>query len=239
MASPECSITGCSRSAHCRGWCKAHYEKWRLRGDPEWVRPPAFPENLLQRMEPQPNGCIYFTGALDKDGYGQITRQGKSTKAHRAAYEHFVGPIPEGHQIDHECHNRDETCAGGPTCEHRRCVNFEHLRTATAKENLLASSATWGGRNARKTHCPQGHPYDDENTRINSQGSRVCLTCLRVSQRRQNQRKWEQERAARTHCPRGHPYDDENTHVDPRGRRVCRACLATREPRNTKRRKKK
>jgi hypothetical protein len=31
-------------------------------------------------------------------------------------------------------------------------------------------------KEARKTHCPQGHPYDKKNTYTN-QGKRYCLTC--------------------------------------------------------------
>lgn len=30
-----------------------------------------------------------------------------------------------------------------------------------------------------KTHCPQGHPYDETNTRVERDGSRKCRTCGR------------------------------------------------------------
>lgn len=33
---------------------------------------------------------------------------------------------------------------------------------------------------AKKTHCPQGHPYDEENTYVTPSGSRQCKTCRRV-----------------------------------------------------------
>jgi len=29
----------------------------------------------------------------------------------------------------------------------------------------------------KKTHCPQGHPYDEKNTRWSPRGSRYCRTC--------------------------------------------------------------
>lgn len=35
-----------------------------------------------------------------------------------------------------------------------------------------------------RTHCPQGHEYNDENTRINSKGRRVCKICAKEAQRR-------------------------------------------------------
>lgn len=69
--------------------------------------------------------CWLWTGSLDHRGYGQFyLRSGAApAKAHRFAYELLVGPIPEGMSIDHRCHN--------PTC-----VNPEHLRPATHKQNL-------------------------------------------------------------------------------------------------------
>lgn len=40
-----------------------------------------------------------------------------------------------------------------------------------------------GGRQRAKTHCPQGHPYDAENTRISKRG-RICRACTREASRR-------------------------------------------------------
>lgn len=46
--------------------------------------------------------------------------------------------------------------------------------------------------NARKTHCPHGHPYDDANTYITPDGERMCRACRRegerVARERQQQR---------------------------------------------------
>jgi hypothetical protein len=43
--------------------------------------------------------------------------------AHRWAYEHFVGPIPEGLEIDHGCFVH-------------ACVNPGHLEPVTHQENV-------------------------------------------------------------------------------------------------------
>ena len=184
MSNRTCSIDGCGKPTYCRGWCSAHYQRWRAHGHPlaggraRLERLP-WPENLLSRMEPQPNGCIHFTGYLGADGYGRAW-DGARVLAHRAAYEHFVGPIPEGMTIDHECHNADETCAGGPTCLHRRCVNVEHLAVKTLAENAAASP----NAPANRTHCPQGHPYDGANTLLRRDERRECRTCARDRMRK-------------------------------------------------------
>lgn len=147
-------------------------------------RPLPFPRNLIERRESQPNGCIHWTGLIDRDGYGQVTVNRKHRQAHRLAYELWVGPIPAGHQIDHACHNEDESCAGGSSCLHRRCVNPEHLRPSTSRENSLASPHTSQSINLAKTHCPQGHEYDG----VNNRGARTCSICLRAGYRRYHAR---------------------------------------------------
>jgi hypothetical protein len=67
--------------------------------------------------------CWNWTGRCLPTGY---PRFGSNGYAHRWAYEHFIGPIPEGHSVDHRCHNHS-------------CVNPDHLRAATRRgqqENL-------------------------------------------------------------------------------------------------------
>lgn len=56
------------------------------------------------------------------NGYGYFSMMGTMCRSHRIAYELAKGPIPEGLEIDHICHNR-------------ACVNPEHLRPATTKQN--------------------------------------------------------------------------------------------------------
>ncbi len=104
------------------------------------LTPLPWPSCLLQRMEPQPNGCIWFTGGLSPQGYGRTSREGRGVLAHRAAYELFVGPIPEGMEVDHLCHSNDPSCPGGPTCLHRRCVNWEHLEPVNHATNVQRAS---------------------------------------------------------------------------------------------------
>ena len=88
------------------------------------------------------DGCWHWTGHLQPNGYGSFRVSGRTFRAHRWAYEHYVGPIPEGLQIDHLCRNR-------------ACVNPSHLEPVTARENT---------RRAMRPQCVNGHPFTADNT---------------------------------------------------------------------------
>lgn len=135
-----CSIEDCSGAVSGKGWCGKHYRRWQRTGDPLVARAYlTWPDSLLQRREDQPNGCVLFTGATTGRGYGILCVGGKFVLAHRAAYELLVGSIPEGYEIDHECHNADLSCSGGPECLHRRCTNTDHLVPKPGNENRRSS----------------------------------------------------------------------------------------------------
>lgn len=70
-----------------------------------------------------------IAGTLDADGYVRITIGGVSLLAHRFAWEFDNGDIPDGMQIDHKNHIRNDN---------RR----ENLRVVTHKDN---------GRNTKKS----------------------------------------------------------------------------------------
>lgn len=83
--------------------------------------------------------CWKWKGSLTAAGYGLFTSNYQNQYAHRWAYELFVGPVPDGLDIDHECHNRAFNlglCSGGSKCPHRACCNPAHLAPATRKKNL-------------------------------------------------------------------------------------------------------
>lgn len=108
--------------------------------------------------------CWLWAGSLDLLGYGQFRLNGKTSRAHRYAYESMVAPIPKGLVIDHLCRTR-------------ACINPWHLEPVPQRVNVARGEA--GAYLAARTHCPQGHPYDDENTYRNPQGERSCRTCHR------------------------------------------------------------
>lgn len=127
------------------------------------------------------NGCIEWTGSTMWKGYGRFWYRGRFVRAHRFSYELSSDAVP---LLDHLCHNADESCTGGVTCRHRRCVNPFHLGPATSRENVLNSANTPACINSQKTACPSGHPYDATNTLVRKNGQRECRACSREEARR-------------------------------------------------------
>lgn len=68
-------------------------------------------------------GCWIWTGAGDPNGYGRFNPRGKPMLAHRFAYEHYIGPIPDGMLL---CHR----------CDVAACCNPAHMFIGTQKENM-------------------------------------------------------------------------------------------------------
>lgn len=119
--------------------------------------------------------CIFWIGGtLDKDGYGTFYFRKKGRRAHRVAYWHYYGDIPEGMVINH-------------TCQNRNCVNHKHLRLATLKENALRESNSLAAINSQKTHCKNGHPFDRKYGK-----QRYCSICQSEKHKRLRQ-KWAQQ----------------------------------------------
>lgn len=119
-----CSIDECQHPVKARGMCVLHYRRWRINGHPlkvQQVHHRGTPAERFAQKVDRSGDCWLWQGALHR-GYGYLDIDGRNVRAHRFAYELANGPIPDGLFIDHICHTRN-------------CVNPEHLRPATAKQN--------------------------------------------------------------------------------------------------------
>lgn len=79
-------------------------------------------EDIVDKLVVLDNDCWVFTGSLNNKGYGNFALNGKLDKAHRVAYEYYIGPIPENTMVLHRCDNPP-------------CCNPNHLFLGTAKDN--------------------------------------------------------------------------------------------------------
>lgn len=117
-----CSIASCTKTTVGRGWCGMHYKRWSVHGDPLYVgkyQRPAL-ERFLDKID-RVGDCWLWSGYIDPKGYARFVG-GRSSLAHKFSYEHYKGLIPDGMQVDHI------RCV-------KHCVNPEHLRLTTHKEN--------------------------------------------------------------------------------------------------------
>lgn len=138
------------------------------------MNPGPRPRTLAQTIDAfwvkveKTEGCWLWMAGRQPNGYGRLRLDGKAVYAHRFAYELLIGPIPKGLQIDH-------------LCRVRHCVNPTHLEPVTHRENTLRGEAITA-IHARKTHCPQGHPYDAGNTYREPlrPWGRACRECKRI-----------------------------------------------------------
>lgn len=160
-----CKVEGCNEKHRCKGYCNVHYLRMRDFGTVNLTSP-----DLLTRLESKIDWpldlaeCWPWLGRIGTNGYGIMSKDGRPMLVHRLMYELLtMEAIPPGLQIDHLCRNRE-------------CVNPAHLETVTARENQLRGES-FSGVNARKTHCPKGHPYSGENLYVSPKGYRTCIVC--------------------------------------------------------------
>lgn len=101
--------------------------------------------------------------------YGQISFKNRNWLAHRLMYFLTTGIDPHEKHVMHSCDNG-------------LCINPEHLKLGTAKDNMRDAAKKKRFPEQRKTHCPDGHEYNTKNTIFELRKGhelphRICRSC--------------------------------------------------------------
>lgn len=131
-------------------------------------------ERFWSKVQKGPN-CWEYQGSRFTEGYGQFTFRrdevgpGAPTQvgAHRVAFYLVNGPFTG--DVLHSCDNPP-------------CVNPDHLHLGTPKVNSTEAAERGRYPNQNKLWCPQGHPYNEENTRWAKRGDRRFRRCRACNQ---------------------------------------------------------
>jgi hypothetical protein len=127
-------VKGFKASASCQ-LCGIPMSKWRnrkrrqfcSRGCSRRSRGPTIkPRHVIERLLEKviiTGECWTWTGSIDENGYGRIHTDTTPRKSYRVLFEHVIGEVPEGLELDHLCRNR-------------LCVNPFHLEPVTHRENM-------------------------------------------------------------------------------------------------------
>lgn len=126
------------------------------------------------RLRAEPGGCVVWTGARCRDGYGNI-RVGHGTQrrmvgAHRVSWELHVGPIPEGKHVLHRCDNPP-------------CVRPEHLFLGTHRDNFLDAAAKGRLGKARGEDHGRSRLHNADVARMRCLAATRGLSCRSLSRR--------------------------------------------------------
>ncbi len=128
VAANPCKVEGCPNLARNQGLCGRHYARFKRHGDPHFD-PVLTPEerfwSKVEKTGLTEDACWIYTGALVR-GYGVFSVSNRNVSAHRWAYTHCIGPIPEGMTLDHLCYTRN-------------CVRPSHLEPVSNSENVKRS----------------------------------------------------------------------------------------------------
>lgn len=103
------------------------------------VAPEVLAARLLAKSVVVDGGCRRWTGAHEHKGYGHISVGPRLRPVHVVAYEIWIGPIPDGHEIDH-------VYASG--CRYRDCFEPAHLEAVTHAENIRRANQARAARKA-------------------------------------------------------------------------------------------
>jgi len=121
-------------------------------------RPRTVAELIERTSIPEPNsGCWIWVAGVWRGRrgllYGYASFQGRTRLAHRASYEAFKGPIPDGLCVCHACDNT-------------LCVNPDHLWLGTQRDNMRDMT-----RKGRHPNSPAAIALTDTTNHTNTRAN--------------------------------------------------------------------
>jgi len=144
---------------------------------PEQWRPvPGFPDyavsNTGRVISHRGKKPYEMRGGHNQRGYRMVNLRSPEGRnvcrtVHRLMALAFLGEPPKGHEVRH---------LDGTKRNH-----LDNIEYATKSVNMQDQVAHGVHNMARKTHCPSGHAYDDENTVVipSRPTARYCRACQR------------------------------------------------------------
>jgi hypothetical protein len=122
----------------------------------------------VHRGQPGPR---ILKSSIDSHGYACVSPSlaGRQPvlRVHLLVLRAFRGPCPDGQEARH---------LDGDALNN----SLTNLVWGSRSQNTLDMVRNGVHNQASKTHCPRGHAYDEDNTRIDGRGHRSCRTCLRA-----------------------------------------------------------
>lgn len=106
--------------------CSVHYNRTFTHGtaEPEGLRIVGDDRARFWSKVDKTDKCWVWNGKAESEsGYPLFSIDRRNKLAHRVSHEWFIGPIPDGYEVDHLCRNI-------------RCVRPDHLEAVTGSENL-------------------------------------------------------------------------------------------------------
>jgi hypothetical protein len=137
----SCVVDGCTGAHRARGYCYRHYTNILRYGQRTSPNRDPIARFIAKVASADANGCEIWIGALTTHGYGAFWADGRQVAAHRFSYETFIGPIPDGLDLDH---------VWDRGCRSKACVNPSHLEPVTERENTRRAYRARSANNESK-----------------------------------------------------------------------------------------
>jgi hypothetical protein len=203
MSDRTCTVDDCDRKHRARGWCPAHYARWRATGDPLGSTVPDHPDVPGEHWRPIPD----WEGHYEASDLGRIRGLDRVTVAVdgrvfryrgrvlrtvvRKDGRRVVGLWRDGQGRTRYVHNLVARAFLGPCPEGMECCHWDgdvannrpgNLRWDAHAGNMEDMARHGNNHESNKTHCPAEHLLAAPNLvpSQSARGGRSCLACSRA-----------------------------------------------------------